>query len=744
MYGTKCFKGVVIVLDEISGVVEHVVFQNDDTGYAVIDVLCNDETVIAVGALSRVTEGEQITAQGSFVTHPTFGVQFKVETCEYRLPATNTAILKYLASGVLAGIGPVTAKRIVDKFGVESFNIISNEPERLGEVKGLNPAKIEKIHEGFKRIYGIREAVKFLAEFDISAANAIDVYRHFGELTIQLVNHNPYILCGFPVFLPFTQMDKMAYGLNLEKDCDKRISAGVIYVLRYNLNNGHSCLPTEKLLPTIASFLDVELEKIQDTMLSLEEKGEIFKYQSNTIEYCFLPHYYKAEMYTAIRIKELVKFPVRNNIDCEKWIKELELVSSIKYAPLQKKAIELALSSNALVLTGGPGTGKTTTINAIIALYEQCYANVVLAAPTGRAAKRLSELTGKDAKTIHRLLQVAFATAGEEMRFVHNESNLLKCDVVIIDEMSMVDALLFESLLLALKPNCRIVLVGDTDQLPSVGAGNVLKDIIDSNIMPVVCLEEIFRQAAQSLIISNAHRIIKNESLLKGKLTDDFFMIESHPQDAQKLILDLVCDRLPSKYGFSKVNDIQVLCPSKIGITGTVILNPLLQERVNPPSKEKTELEWMGQKYRLGDKVMQIKNNYDIPYTRTTGEDGSGAFNGDIGVIQKINKHSTEIYVNFDDREYIYTAEFIKQLELAYAVTIHKSQGSEFPAVIIPVCDVPEKLCYRNLFYTGVTRAKQLLVTVGQSRTVEKMAKNDRKNLRYSCLSSLINDENLL
>ncbi|MEG2770283.1 MAG: AAA family ATPase, partial [Oscillospiraceae bacterium] len=366
---------------------------------------------------------------------------------------------------------------------------------------------------------------------------------------------------------------------------------------------------------------------------------------------------------------------------------------------------------------------------------------VLLAAPTGRAAKRLSELTGKKATTIHRLLEVDFKTVGDEISFIHNSRNRLKCDAVIIDEMSMVDALLFENLLDALKENCRLILVGDVDQLPSVGAGNVLKGIIDSKVMPVICLKEVFRQAAQSLIVSNAHRIVKGEMPVAGAKTDDFFMIEANALGTQQLVLDLVCDRLPKSYNFSPINDIQVLCPSKIGATGTVKLNELLQERLNPKGS-RPEFHWGEQSYREGDKVMQIKNNYDIQYQRDDGECGAGAFNGDIGVIESVNAKASEVKVRFDDRVYVYTTEFIRQLELAYAVTIHKSQGSEFTAVVLPVSEVPGKLCYRNLLYTGVTRAKQLLVVPGQGAVIEKMIKNDKRQLRFSCLSQFINDEN--
>ncbi|MEG0338828.1 MAG: AAA family ATPase [Oscillospiraceae bacterium] len=421
----------------------------------------------------------------------------------------------------------------------------------------------------------------------------------------------------------------------------------------------------------------------------------------------------------------------------DKRIDANELLEGIKYAPLQREAIVSALARHALVLTGGPGTGKTTTVNGIIACFEQSGDRVSLAAPTGRAAKRLAELTGRKAQTVHRLLEVDYASEGN-IKFIHNEKNKLKCDVLVIDEMSMVDVMLFESLLAALKSSCRIIMVGDEDQLPSVGAGNVLSGIIASNTVPVVRLKEIFRQASESLIVSNAHRIVNGDLPIRGGKQSDYFMMEAGGEAAAELVCGLVQNRLPKAYGFDAIQEIQVLCPTKIGILGTVALNPRLQELLNPPSAAKAQLTALGRIYRVGDKVMQVKNNYDIQYSRDNGADGVGAFNGDMGIIETVDQKGGTIVVKSEDRRIIYTMEQLKELELAYAVTIHKSQGSEFKAIILPIADVPQKLCYRNLLYTGVTRARSLCVIVGHSEEVSRMVMNVKNNLRFSCLSDFL------
>ncbi|MDD3430185.1 MAG: ATP-dependent RecD-like DNA helicase [Oscillospiraceae bacterium] len=729
--------------ERLSGVVETVIFENTDTGYAVVEIASEEagELVTAVGELAPVSEGEELDLWGAYTTHPQFGVQFKVKHCQYRLPNTQSAILQYLCSGILPGIGPITARRIVDAFGNDTFEVIDLFPEKLATIKGMTYTKACKASLEFKRIFGVREAIAVLAKLGLTAGQAIELYRHMGPATLTAVQDNPYILCGSPLYFPFEEADAIAQSMQLSLEAFSRIKAGIIYVLRHNLNNGHTCLPADKLVAATQRLTEVSAEPIEQCLNQTIEDSDLMRATYAQTDFIYLPEYFTAEIYIAYRIKNLMSMPLYKLEHADVKIDVLQAEDNIVYAPLQRKAIAEALTNNAFVLTGGPGTGKTTTVNAIIRLFEQNGDRVALAAPTGRAAKRLAELTGRKAQTIHRLLEVDYKSGTEQLRFVHNDSNLLKCDVVILDEMSMVDTTIFESLLHALKPACKLILVGDSDQLPSVGAGNILRGIADSGCVPVVCLKEIFRQAAQSLIVSNAHRIVGGEMPQNGTREDDYFFIEGSGAPCQKFICDLVTTRLPNTYKFSPLEDIQVLCPTKMGLLGTEMLNAALQAAINPPQKSKPQLTSMGQVYRLGDKVMQTKNNYDIPFVRDEGEDGAGAFNGDIGVVEQVDVKASTLKVRFDDRVYTYTSEFIKQLEIAYAVTIHKSQGSEFNAVIIPVAEVPRRLCYRNLLYTGVTRAKKLLVLCGSAATVHTMVQNDRKTLRYSCLKEFINDE---
>ena len=510
--------------------------------------------------------------------------------------------------------------------------------------------------------------------------------------------------------------------------------------MRHNANNGHTCLPRAKLLDSTAKFLRVEPASIEaglDELLSTEDL-RTRTYQN--IEYIYLPDLLSAEEDIAARLGQLSTFPTEPPKTLETDIRVLEMTQGFEYAPLQKEAIRLALSSRVMVLTGGPGTGKTTTVNAILSLYEALYDRVALCAPTGRAAKRLSELTHHSASTIHRLLEVDYSTGS--VRFIHNEKNLLKYDVIILDEMSMVDVKLFQALLAAARYHCRIIMVGDADQLPSVGPGNILGEILRTGVVPTVRLTDIFRQAQQSLIVQNAHRIVEGHMPQKGGPKDDFFMIESTGLACQKLVCDLVSSRLPKAYGFDPVKDIQVLCPTKVGPTGSVELNRRLQEILNPPMRGKPQIgtEKNAKILRLGDKVMQIKNDYDITYERDGAEAGVGAYNGDLGIITAVDPDARAVTVMMDDRKYVYSADQLAELEPAYAVTVHKSQGSEFPAVILPVADVPARLCYRNLLYTGVTRARKLCVLTGTARTEEAMVRNVRQNMRYSGLRFLLAD----
>ena len=727
-------------LMKLEGVVEHMIYENAETGYAVFEVDAGGTDVIVAGNVGSVDNGMSVTVYGHMVNHPSYGEQFKAETCEASLPQDTTALLSYLSSGVLPYIGPSTAKKIVAMFGEDTLNVISETPQSLCRIKGITPEKAAAISNEFRRMYGVREVVAWFTKYGLSAQQAVTAYRAFGPHTVEALTQNPYLLCGEPLQLKFAQVDGIAATLEFDSGSRLRVAAGLLYALRHNANNGHTCLPRAKLLESTAKFLRVEPASIEaglDELLSTEDL-RTRTYQD--IEYIYLPDLLSAEEDIAARLGQLSTFPTEPPKTLETDIRVLEMTQGFEYAPLQKEAIRLALSSRVMVLTGGPGTGKTTTVNAILSLYEALYDRVTLCAPTGRAAKRLSELTHHSASTIHRLLEVDYTTGS--VRFIHNEKNLLKYDVIILDEMSMVDVKLFQALLAAARYHCRIIMVGDADQLPSVGPGNILGEILRANVVPTVRLTDIFRQAQQSLIVQNAHRIVEGQMPQKGGPKDDFFMIESTGLACQKLVCDLVSTRLPKAYGFDPVKDIQVLCPTKVGPTGSVELNRRLQEILNPPMRGKPQIgtEKNAKILRLGDKVMQIKNDYDITYERDGAEAGVGAYNGDLGIITAVDPDARAVTVMMDDRKYVYSADQLAELEPAYAVTVHKSQGSEFPAVILPVADVPARLCYRNLLYTGVTRARKLCVLTGTARTEEAMVRNVRQNMRYSGLRFLLAD----
>lgn len=730
----------------LKGTVETVTFQNEENGFAVLTLVSSEgDLVCAVGSLAGSAPGEELTLHGRYIEHGTYGVQFEASSCTHRMPESATAILKYLSSGILPGIGPVTARRIVEKFGENALEILASDPEQLSVIKGFTPAKAKEAGRKFLELFGVREAVASLSAYGLSAAEALTVYRQYGEATLELVLSNPYLLCGYPLYFSFAKADGIAAHLSLQEDSKERVRAALVYTLRHNIQNGHTCLPKHKLLQTAASFFKIQPEVLEEELAVLCEQGEAQEVEYRQTSYVYLPDALHAEMMAALRIKDLAAIPQGEETrGLDSKIAAQEELLGIRYASLQKKAIAQALSRYVLVITGGPGTGKTTTVNGIISLFEQQADRVLLAAPTGRAAKRLSELTGRKATTIHRLLEVEFTPGSEQPRFKRNDKNPLRCDVLIVDEMSMVDAVLFESLLQAMRPGCRLILVGDADQLPSVGPGNVLKGLLESGVVPAVELKEIFRQAAASLIVSNAHRIVEGLAPLKGGREDDYFFLKAYGTACQKLICELVAQRLPASYGLSPVADIQVLCPGRKGILGTEVLNLRLQELLNPAEPGKPEIHWGGVVFRLGDKVMQVKNNYDVAYTRVDGEPGAGAFNGDIGYIEEITPSTGSITVFCEDRHVYYSSENLHELEHAYAVTIHKSQGSEFEAVIIPVTEVPLRLQYRNLLYTGVTRARKLCILAGDEQVMEQMVRNGRKNQRFSCFADFLRDDGLI
>ncbi len=720
----------------LEGCVESLIFENAETGYTVFELSGGGELFVVCGVVGEVHIGETVSCVGQFETHPTHGKQFRAISCESDLPTDEQGMFAYLASGALPYIGVATAKKIMAKFGLAALEIISSDPQQLTEIKGLNKEKAERISKEFRRMFGVREIIAYLARFDISAQRAVSVYQEFGPTAIDAISQNPYLLVGEPLHLSFHHADKIASELQFSVDSELRRSAVLLYGLRHNASNGHTCVPRARLLSTTSKFIDLPQNAMEQTLANSLAEGEIIARVVDGVEYLYLPDLLRAEEDIAYRLADLMQYDVPKAGAYIQGLLALEIEQGFAYAESQREAICSALEHNCFVLTGGPGTGKSTTIDAIIRLLEQQNNRVLLCAPTGRAAKRLSELTHHKASTIHRTLEVNYS--GKILQFVHNEKNLLRCDVIILDEMSMVDVKLFQSLLSALKRGCRVIMVGDADQLPSVGAGNILGDILQAGVIPSVCLTQIFRQAQESLIVANAHRIIDGASFAKAAPTDDFFFIESRGEACQQLICELVSTRLPSRYGLDPIRDIQVLCPTKVGFSGTQALNVVLQEQLNPPARGKAQIQVGHNTLRVGDKVMQVRNNYDIVWHRIGGEAGVGAYNGDIGIVLEISTQQRTVTVQMDDRVLVYAAENLIELEIAYAITIHKSQGSEFAAVVLPAAEVPGRLCYRNLIYTGITRARELCVIAGQRSTVDAMIRNTSQNKRFSGLESLL------
>lgn len=726
--------------ESLEGTVNRITFRNEHNCYTVAEVTSGRERITVVGVLPFVNEGDRVEFKGSYTVHPSYGRQFSAEAFEKKTPESSAAILKYLSAGAIKGIGPATALKIVEVFGDETLDVIDKSPEKLTSVKGISLSKAMSISEEYKKQYGIRDIMLMLSKYRVSPDKCVGIYRRFGAKSTEIIKSNPYVLCEEGIDFRFETAEDIAADMNLERNSELRISAGLEYVLRKNLFNGHTCLPRERLIEVTARMLECDTDTVDICCDRLLDCLRIAVELIDGKEYLSVPKYHSAEQHIAARL-----LSVKNHINTSVTVDALEIDNvegklGICFEKLQRDAIFEAFNSGILILTGGPGTGKTTTLNAIIKLFENRDLDIELAAPTGRAAKRMTELTGREAKTVHRLLEVEWGE-GEARSFARNEKNPLDCDVIIIDEASMIDALLFDDLLKALRLSCRIILVGDSDQLPSIGAGNVLGDILESGAFPSIRLTEVFRQASRSKIISNAHAIINNRPAdFTDKASDCFFIHRSDKYSAVQTVAELITERLPNAYGVNPVTDIQVLCPSRMLDTGTVNLNNILQERLNPRKKGEPQLAFKGFFLRTGDKVMQIKNNYDLQYKKDNGEYGTGVFNGDVGYITAIDVRGGTVSVRFDDRTATYFSEDLSQLELAYAVTVHKSQGSEYDYVIIPLSDVPSKLKYRNLLYTAVTRAKKMLILVGHEEVWYEMAENDRKTLRYTMLKHFIKE----
>ena len=725
---------------ELSGSVEDVIYKNADNGYTVINLGCDEGLIAVVGNLGDVNEGERLSLRGGWITSPKYGRQFKAAMCERSMPETESEISAYLGSGVIKGLGPAIAKKIVKQFGTEALDIIDNDCMQLTVIKGITSDKALYISNEYHKITGVNEVIKFLGEYNFGPAHAISVWSAFEHDSIKQIKTNPYILCTSGIDIDFRSVDRMAADLGFDAENSDRVRAGIVYVLHENANAGHTCLPTEKLRESVCDNLGIERRQFESCLDDCEEKDWVVRITLGKREFVYLPEYYLAETYIAKKLAFMLRTSAQYEKDYSDEIRGVEFSENIQYEDLQRAAISACLTGSVFILTGGPGTGKTTTLNGVIKILKAQKKRILLCAPTGRAAKRMSDLTGEPARTIHRLLEVDFTAKGE-LKFKRNETNPLPADVVIADEMSMVDALLMCSLVRAIKPTSKFIMVGDSNQLPSVGAGNVLKDLIASHYIPSVELKEIFRQAAQSLIVTNAHRIVNGEfPVLDDRQNDFFFMNKSLESDIAGLVIQLAKQRLPDTYGFSPIDDIQVLCPTKMGMAGTKELNKQLQSALNPPSQNKAELKFFDVIFRTGDKVMQTKNDYDVLWTKNN-EKGSGIFNGDIGIIRTVDRFSQNVTIDFEGRVAIYTSEMLRRLEHAYAITIHKSQGSEYDAVIIPITAFTHNLLYRNLLYTGVTRAKKMIIVIGTKELVKTMVDNNRKMLRYSLLRPLLEKE---
>ena len=728
-------------LEKLEGAVENIVYRNENNDYTVLEISTDEDTLVtAVGTLPMTFEGERVTLVGRWCYHKEFGRQFAFESYEKSLPEEVDGILQYLSSRSVKGVGPVTALKIVNRYGKDTFDVIENHPEWLADIPGITMKKAAQISESFREQTGIREVMIFCRDY-LGTGEITKVYKALGAGAVGILRDNPYILCTGDFSIGFEKADSFAKSLGVAPDWEERIYNGILYVLKQQGQlNGHTCLPVATLVSAAATVLGLSLEKVRESLSDFVLRDKIAIYKTEGESYAMTREVADAECYISKKLASLDgSVAAFSAYDVASLVEKVEVELGISFAALQRRAIIDSLASGVMILTGGPGTGKTTVVRAMLSLFESMGLKTVLAAPTGRAAKRMSEATSREAKTVHRMLEMEKNSVGV-FKFMRNEKNPLDERVIIVDEASMIDLFLMDALLRAVRKGARLILIGDVDQLPSVGAGNLLLDLIASDRIRTVRLNEIFRQSKKSLIITNAHRINEGTVPILNVTDNDFFFVRRENEaDIAKTVGDLICERLPRTYGEDIKEKIQVITPSKKGAGGIEILNTVLQERLNPKRQFKKERVAHGITFREGDKVMQTVNNYDIEWEKN-GISGTGVFNGDIGVIDRIDLNDQYMDITFDDRVARYSFDKLEELDLAYAITVHKSQGSEYPVVIMPLYSCAPMLLSRNLFYTAVTRAKRMVILVGRGDIPERMVRNNREILRYTTLKARLCD----
>jgi len=722
----------------IAGTISHVIFQNEENGYTVLRLVTSDgEAVTVVGTIPCAAPGEDLVVTGRWVSHPVHGEQVEARQVERHMPTTENEILSYLASGIIKGVGPATADRMVQRFGESTLRVLEEEPELLTKIKGITPRRAKEIGESYRYQTGMRRLLEFLSLNDLPLSLALRLYRRYGGEALEAVRENPYLLVDELYGVDFAVMDEIALSMGMAGDSRRRIEASVLFELTYNLGNGHVFLPRDKLIAAASQLIDCPPETVEVSLDDLIGRGAVRCQRVARVEACYLRRLYEAETGVTEKLGRMLACQADrpDYVRVDAILEQIEAGQGITYAPEQRRAVELAARQGVVLLTGGPGTGKTTSVRGIVAMLDRIGCKILLMAPTGRAAKRLGELCAREAQTIHRALGMTWREETGEVTFQKNEKDPLEAEAVIVDEMSMVDLPLLHALLSAVKDDCRLVMVGDPDQLPSVGPGNVFGDLIRSGRVETVRLTEIFRQAQASAIIRSAHAVNQGQlpPLRNSAGSDFFFMRRRDPLAAVELVVELCRTRLPQNMGVDG-RDIQVLCPTRRGEWGTRALNRALQEALNPPAPDKRQKVWGELVFRVGDRVMQIRNNYDVLWEKSDGTAGTGIFNGDVGVVEAIDPAGELLQVRFDDRTAAYTPDMLSELELAYAVTVHKAQGSEYRAVVLVALPAAPALMVRGVLYTGITRARELLVAVGDDGALLRMAQNDRQQKRYSGL----------